>query len=153
MADRTNEGSTLVDWGLALLRVVLGIVFVMHGWQKLSGGVEGVEGFFASLSIPAPGLMAPLVVFVELVGGLALILGVLSRIVALALVVDMLVAMFVVHVPNGFFAMDGGYELVLTLTAGCLALALTGPGALAVDNLFGDTVLGRLGGAPRRRLA
>jgi putative oxidoreductase len=153
MNARSEATYTLADWGLTVLRVVLGIVFFMHGWQKWSGGIAGTEGFFTSLSIPAPGLMAPLVTLVEIVGGLALIAGVLTRLAALALIVDMLVAMFVFHLPNGFFAMDGGYELVLTLAAGCAALVLAGPGALAVDNLFGDSVLGRFGGGGRRWVA
>lgn len=152
MNGRAGTGYTPADWGLAVIRVVVGVVFLMHGWQKLSGGIGGVEQFFSSLSVPAPGLMAPLVTFVEIIGGIALIAGVLTRLAALLLVVDMLVALFIFHLPNGFFVSpNGGYELVLLLAAACLGLALAGPGALAIDNLLGDSVLGRFGGAPRQR--
>ena len=126
-----------MPWGIALLRVVVGFAFFMHGQQKLfQMGVGGVGGFFASLGIPAPELAAVVVSIVETVGGLALILGVLTRLVGVLLAADMLVAMLVVHLPNGFYAGDGGVELVLVLGAAALALAITRPGALAVDSLL-----------------
>jgi putative oxidoreductase len=136
---KTNSQTTqsVWPWGIALLRIVVGIVFVMHGQQKLfEMGVGGVGGFFASLGVPAPQLAAVLVSVLETVGGLALILGVLTRLFGLLLAGDMLVALMLVHRPNGFFAGNGGVELVLLLGAAALALALTGPGALALDNLL-----------------
>ena len=143
MRDRVtvNTNQKMLDrampWGIALLRVVVGFAFFMHGQQKLfQMGVGGVGGFFASLGIPAPELAAVVVSIVETVGGLALILGVLTRLVGVLLAADMLVAMLVVHRPNGFYAGDGGVELVLVLGAAALALAITGPGALAVDSLL-----------------
>ncbi len=99
-------------------------------------GVGGVSGFFASLGVPAPQLAAVVVSLLETVGGVALIFGVLTRLFGLLLTGDMLVAMLLVHRPNGFFAGNGGVELVLLLGAAALALALTGPGALALDNLL-----------------
>ena len=129
-------GQSVWPWGIALLRIVVGIVFVMHGQQKLfEMGVGGVSGFFASLGVPAPQLTAVVVSLLETVGGVALILGVLTRLFGLLLTGDMLVALLLVHRPNGFFAGDGGVELVLLLGTAALALALTGPGALALDNL------------------
>ena len=130
---QTWEGA--VPWGLALLRVVVGLTFFMHGQQKLfQMGLGGVGGMFASLGVPAPELAAVAVSLVETVGGLALIAGAATRLIGVLLAADVLVAMFLVHLPNGFYAMDGGVELVLVLAAAALALALTGPGALAVDN-------------------
>jgi putative oxidoreductase len=130
-------------WGIALLRVVVGVTFFMHGQQKLfQMGVGGVGGLFASLGVPAPELAAVAVSLVETVGGLALIAGVATRVVGVVLATDMLVAMLLVHRPNGFYAGDGGIELVLVLGAAALVLAITGPGALAVD-----TVLSGWGGA------
>ena len=123
-----------LPWGLALLRIVVGFTFFMHGQQKLFQ--TGVGGFFGSLGIPAPELAAVVVSLVETVGGLALILGALTRLAGILLAIDMLVALLVFHRPNGFFAMDGGIELVLVLAAAALALAITGPGAYAVDNLL-----------------
>ena len=123
-------------WGIALLRVVVGLTFFMHGQQKLfQMGVGGVGGFFASLGIPAPELAVVVVSLVETVGGLALIAGVATRVAGVVLAADMLVAMLLVHRPNGFYAGDGGIELVLVIGAAALALAITGPGALAVDTV------------------
>ena len=137
MAANVRTGQSVWTWGIALLRIVVGIVFVMHGQQKLfEMGVGGVGGFFASLGVPAPQLAAVVVGVLETVGGLALILGVLTRLFGLLLTGDMLVALLLVHRPNGFFAGDGGVELVLLLGTAALALALTGPGALALDNLL-----------------
>ena len=137
MTTNQQTWERLAPWGITLLRVVVGLTFFMHGQQKLfQMGVGGVGGFFAALGIPAPELAAAVVSLVETVGGLALILGVLTRLVGLLLTADMLVAMLLVHRPNGFYAGDGGVELVLVLAAAALALALTGPGALAVDNLL-----------------
>lgn len=126
-----------LPWGLTLLRIVVGLTFFMHGQQKLfQMGIGGVGGFFGSLGIPAPELAAVVVSLVEIVGGLALILGALTRLAGVLLAIDMLVALLVFHLPNGFYATDGGIELVLVLAAATLALAITGPGALAVDNLL-----------------
>jgi putative oxidoreductase len=137
MKINARRGQSVWPWGIALLRIVVGIVFVMHGQQKLfEMGVGGVGGFFASLGVPAPQLAAVVVSLLETVGGVALILGVLTRLFGLLLTGDMLVAMLLVHRPNGFFAGDGGVELVLLLGAAALTLALTGPGAMALDNLL-----------------
>ena len=83
---------------------MVGIVFVMHGQQKLfEMGVGGVSGFFASLGVPAPQVAAVVVSLLETIGGVALILGVLTRLFGLLLTGDMLVALLLVHRPNGFF--------------------------------------------------
>jgi putative oxidoreductase len=135
MKANARTGPSVWPWGIALLRIVVGIVFVMHGQQKLfEMGVGGVGGIFASLGVPAPQLAAVVVSLLETVGGLALILGVLTRLFGLLLAGDMLVALLLVHRPNGFFAGNGGVELVLLLGVAALALALTGAGALALDN-------------------
>jgi len=75
---------------LAILRIVLGIAMLLHGWSKLSGGVGGVAGFFGSLGIPAPALMAWVVTIVELVGGILLIAGFLSQIAGILVALNML---------------------------------------------------------------
>ena len=90
------------------------------------------------MGVPAADVVAPAIAVLELAGGLALILGILTRIVAALLVLDMLGALFLVHAPAGIFAANGGYELVLLLAAAAFALALTGAGRLSVDRaLFG----------------
>ena len=124
-------------WGIALLRVVTGIIFLMHGQQKMfEFGIGGVTGMMTGLGVPAPGLMAIIVTLVELVGGIALILGAFTRIAALLVAIDVLVAFFLVHMPNGFFASNGGVELVLMLATAGVTLVLTGPGAMALDSML-----------------
>lgn len=122
------------DIAIAIVRIVVGIAFFMHGYQKLfQMGIGGVGGFFGSLGIPAAGLMAAVVTFVELLGGLALVLGIGTRIAAILLTIDMLTAMFVVHISNGFFVSNNGIELVFILGAACIAFAIYGPGAFSLD--------------------
>jgi putative oxidoreductase len=90
---------------------------------------------FGHMGIPLAGISAVVVTFVELLGGLALILGLATRWAALLISIDMLGAITFVHGKNGFFVTHGGLEFALTLLAANVALALTGPGALAIDNL------------------
>ncbi len=120
-------------WGITILRVVLGIVFVMHGGQKLFiYGFSGVAGLMGRVGIPLPLLSAVVVTAVEFLGGAALLLGLLTRWAAALLAINMLVAMVVVHLRAGFF-LPNGFEYTLTLLAANIALALTGPGEAAVD--------------------
>jgi putative oxidoreductase len=120
-------------WGVLPLRLVIGLVFVMHGAQKLFGvGLAGTAGFLGSMGIPLPTVAAAVLIAVELLGGLALILGAGTRYVAAALAVEMLVALLTVHLRAGFFVPDG-MEFVLTLLAGCLTLVAVGAGPWSVD--------------------
>jgi putative oxidoreductase len=131
---RTFIGKPSREYGIAILRVVVGGVFFMHGAQKaFVFGLSGVTAGFEGMGIPAPALTAAFTTGVELLGGLALVLGFLTRFTAPALAIVMLGALSFVHFSAGFFMPDG-YELVLTLMSASVALALTGPGALAVDN-------------------
>ena len=122
------------EWGIAILRIVVGVVFLVHGYQKLFlMGFDNVAGFFGSLGIPLPMVAAIVVTLLELFGGLALIVGLFSRWFAIPLGITMLVAMVTVHLANGFSVSNGGYEFVLTLLAASITLVLTGSGALSVD--------------------
>ena len=124
-------------WGLTVLRVVVGIVFLVHGLQKLLVvGFGGVAEFLGALGVPAPGLFAVIVTLVEALGGLALIVGLLTRLAAILLAVDMLVAILAVHLPNGFFASDFGYEFPLVLLASSVALAVAGAGEAGLDGVL-----------------
>ncbi len=119
--------------GLAILRVVTGIVFAAHGYQKLfTYGIAGVQSGFTQMGVPLPTITAPLVSGLELVGGLALIVGLLTRLVALGLAIDMFGAIAFVHFAAGFF-MPKGYEFVLVLFAASLTLAVAGAGSLSID--------------------
>ncbi len=131
--------STLTTTALTILRVIAGFLFAAHGWQKFNEfTIAGTQASFAKMGVPAAELAAPVVATLELIGGVALILGVLTRVFAALLALDMLGALFLVHASAGIFAATGGYELVLLLAAGALALALTGAGKIAVDQaLFG----------------
>jgi putative oxidoreductase len=127
-----------VDRGLLLIRLVVGLVFAMHGWMKLSVmGVAGTAAFLGSLGVPLPEVNAVLIITVELVGGLLLALGAVTRIVGTLLAFSMLVAFITVHAANGFFLPDG-YEFVMTLALVSAALVVTGAGGYSVDaRLFG----------------
>jgi len=135
MAKKNNN---MGEWSLALLRVVLGVIFLYHGYLKLfvPGGFTGTVGFFTSLGIPVPAYSALLVSVVEFVGGILLVLGVLSRWSAVLLLVDMLVAFFLVHLKNGFLVSNGGYEFVLVLIAGLVVVLTSGPGKLSAGSRF-----------------
>ena len=125
--------TTNLDKGLFLLRLGVGIVFVMHGWQKLFVfGHAGLTGFFQTAGIPFPAVSAVLATTVELVGGVALIAGLGTRIAGVLLAFTMLVAVAAVHLPNGFF-LPNGYEFAFTLLLATGALALTGAGGLSLD--------------------
>jgi putative oxidoreductase len=128
--------TTVPSAGLLVLRLVVGVTFLLHGLDKL-GDLAGTEEFFASLEIPAPGLMAPFVAVTETVGGLLLIAGLATPLVGVALAGDMLVALVTTHIGHGFFASDGGFELVLLLGGASLAVVFTGAGRFSVDAAVG----------------
>ena len=119
---------------LAVIRIVAGVIFMAHGYQKFFiMGLDGVTGFFTQVGVPLPGIMAIVIATLELVGGLALLLGVFARFIAIPLAFDVLGALFMVHLKNGFFV-PMGIELVLILAAAATAIAIGGPGALSLDS-------------------
>jgi putative oxidoreductase len=117
---------------LLVLRLVVGTTFLVHGLDKLAD-LSAAEHFFAAQSIPAPGAMAPFVGATETVGGVLLLVGLATPLVAAALTIDMLVALFTTHIDHGFFVADGGFEHALLLAGASVTLALAGPGRYSVD--------------------
>jgi putative oxidoreductase len=126
-----------IDTALAVLRIALGVTFILHGGQKLFVfGFSGVSGAFAQMGIPAPGLLGPFVAFVEFFGGIAILLGLLTRLAALGISATMVVAILTVHIKNGFFA-PTGIEFPLSLLASAIALIVAGAGDFSLDALIG----------------
>jgi putative oxidoreductase len=121
--------------GLLVLRVVLGIIMVVHGWQKLHAGPSHFAETVHGLGLP--GWLAYISLTAECVGGLLIIAGFATRIAAFFILVDMLVALTKVHLHNGLTG-QGGYQFVLTLAAVSFALILFGGGAISVDWLVGS---------------
>lgn len=130
--------STNAGIGITLLRVVTGLTFAAHGSQKLFAwfggyGLEGTGQWMESIGITPGYLMALLAGSAEFFGGLALVIGLLVRPAALSLVVAMLVAIFTVHIANGFFMATNGFEYALILGAISLALLIEGGGKFSLD--------------------
>jgi putative oxidoreductase len=122
----------MIHGGLAVLRVVVGIVFIAHGWRKFMAGMDVVANAFAGYGIALPLPSAVLVALVELAGGLLLLIGLWTRWAVIPLSGVMLVATLMVHLPKGFFLPEG-YEFTLVLLAALVMLGMTGAGALSVD--------------------
>jgi putative oxidoreductase len=127
------------DIARTVLRVALGAVFFAHGWQKFfEYTIPGAQGAFAQMGVPAAQLAAPISAGLELIGGALLVVGLLTRVAGALLAVEMLSALFLVHISAGMFVEKGGMELVLILAAASAAVALVGPGRLSLDAaLFG----------------
>jgi putative oxidoreductase len=124
--------------GLLVARGIGGVIFLYHGYQKFDGGIDGVSRFLDSLGVPLPDVLAYVLTFGELIGGTLLILGLFTRLVALAFIVEMILAILLVKVDIGLIAQGAaGAELDLALIAAMAAVATCGPGTLSVDRNMG----------------
>jgi len=136
--------ATSNDFGPTVARLFLGVVMFAHGAQKMLGwfggyGFHGTMGFFTQmLHVPAP--LAFLAICAEFFGGLGLIVGLLGRVAAFGITMNMLVAIFTVHIRNGFFAnwsgqqKGEGFEYHLLAIALALVVMMKGSGALSIDH-------------------
>jgi putative oxidoreductase len=135
--------STRAGYGLTVVRILVGIIFVAHGGQKLFGlfggyGLAGTAQYMESLGLTPGYVMASLAGGAEFFGGLALIIGLLARPAAVALIIMTLTAIFSVHIHNGLFMANNGFEFALALLGALIAILIEGPGKLSLDRAIGD---------------
>lgn len=139
----------LQAWQAVPLRLIVGFGFIQHGYAKLARGPEHFTAILHALGVPAPDLLAWATIGVELLGGLAILLGLLIPLASIPMSVVLLVAIFTVHLPNGFSSIkllsvdaagahfgQPGYEADLLYLAALIALVLGGAGPLSLDNLL-----------------
>jgi putative oxidoreductase len=120
-----------IDVALLILRLTLGIILLYHGIPKLMNFSATVGGF-QTMGLPAPSLAAAFALLAEVLGGLLILFGVAVDLAAILVIIDMLGAITLVHWSNGFDFTKGGWEHPFTVLATALALALAGPGRMAV---------------------
>ena len=120
-----------------LVRIVVGVMFLMHVSGKLTAGPAAVAGNLAKSGLEPAIMWAYVIIFLELVGGICLIIGLFTRFFAAALAIEMLVALLLVHLPKGYAASTGGYEYVLLIGAACFLVAIRGGGPYSADRMIG----------------
>ena len=128
----------MMDLGLLIIRLVIGVLFIGHGAQKLFGwfgghGLKGTGGWFESIGMKPGVMMALSAGLAELIGGILFALGFLTPLAALMIAGTMIMAIVKVHGPNGLWATSNGYEYNLTLISVAIGIALIGPGRYALD--------------------
>lgn len=128
----------MMDLGLLMIRLVIGVLFIGHGAQKLFGwfggyGLKGTGGWFDSIGMKPGVTMALLAGLTELLGGILFTLGLLTPLAGIMIAGTMLMAIIKVHAPNGLWSTANGYEYNLTLLVVAIGMALIGPGKYALD--------------------
>ncbi len=139
MSSKSGWRCCLAQWGILWVRLALGVIFAANGAQKVFGlwggqGLTGTVAAFTGMGISTP--LAYAAIFTELVGGLGIIFGLLTRLSALGLAVVMGVAIVRVHWANGFFLTNQGIEYALALFGMSLGLLFTGAGCFSLDSLL-----------------
>ncbi|TYS18769.1 DoxX family protein [Rossellomorea vietnamensis] len=131
----------MLDTGLLIIRLVIGLSFIGHGAQKLFGwfggyGLEGTGGWMESLGMKPGKAMALLAGLAEFLGGIFFVLGLLTPVAGIMIAITMLIAIVKVHYANGYWSTNNGYEYNLALLAVAIGLALAGPGKYALDAIL-----------------
>jgi putative oxidoreductase len=131
----------MINIGLLIIRLVIGLLFVGHGAQKLFGwfggyGLKGTGGWFESIGMKPGVTMALFAGLAEFIGGILFALGFLTPLAGIMIAGTMVMAIVKVHAPNGLWATSNGYEYNLTLLAVSIGIALAGPGQYAIDSLL-----------------
>jgi putative oxidoreductase len=141
-------GNPPVVLALLLVRVVVGVTMMRHGYNHWRGGgkIAGTGRWFAGLGLRYGELQAWMSVVTEIGAGFLLIVGLFTPLACAAIISVMLVAGLLAHRKNGFFVFKDGYEYVLVLAVVCLLLGVTGPGRFSIDNAAGIEMTGWLGG-------
>lgn len=118
--------------GLLVLRLAIGVVMVAHGWDKVTNRAEWI-GNLRHMGVPAPKVSVWIAIAGELGGGLGVLVGLLTPIAALGIVFSMLTAIVTVHLKNGLFGKNGGFEYPLTMMTAALYLVFRGAGPISLD--------------------
>lgn len=126
------------DGAILILRIGLGAIFIAHGLQKAFGmfdgsGIDGFAGMLSGMGITPATTWAYIVAYVELIGGICVILGLFTRVASFLLLIVMVMATAKIHFANGFFLAKGGFEYNLALACMSAALILYGPGTLSIN--------------------
>lgn len=125
------------NFGTLVLRIALGLVFFMHGYQKVfQMGHEAVTGFLTSLGFPIASLFAYILAYGELAFGALLIVGLLTHWSAKFATIVAVVAFFTVHASNGFFVSGGGYEFIILIFAAAVSVCISGGGKYSLDAML-----------------
>lgn len=134
----TTASRTVSDIVILVARIAVGVTLLAHGWQKFfTNTIDGTSAFFESMDIPAATAASIFAATVELVGGVLLIVGLFTPVVAVLVVVDMIGAWWFVHSDAGTFFVDGGgYELVLMIAAGAALVGALAGGRYSLDHLI-----------------
>ena len=126
------------QWASVPLRIGLGVIFIAHGLQKVFGifsgtGIQGFSKMLSGLGFVPSIFWAYLVAYIELIGGILLILGIFTRLISVTFFIIMLTTIFKVHLGKGFFISSGGYEYSLFIALVCIALIILGGGKLNIS--------------------
>ena len=129
--------ASVSDLAYPMVRIVVGSIIFIHGWNKFNGNMAGIASSMAKMGLEPSGVFAYSAVFLETIRAICIIVGLVTRFFAAALAIEMFIAFIVVHMPKGFSVSGGGYEYVLLLGILLFAIALRGGARYSVDRLIG----------------